>query len=300
MRSKQNIVEQIIANLLCAIASLCALLPLLLLFIASFTNNDWAVAHGYSFFPQEFSLDAYKYIAVQWGMIGHAYLMTIIVTVIGTAASIIISSLFAYGISQKDIPGMKVFNFLLIFTMLFNGGLVATYYTYVRIFDIKDTILALIIPNLLINAFNVILLKNYFTFSVPAGIKEAANIDGAGEFRVFAQIVMPLSVPIIATVGVMTALSYWNDWLNGLYYLTERDGSNLYTIQIVLNNINQNIQVLQQNASMAASIGASVTQMPSSTIQMAIAVLGILPILILYPFLQKYFVKGITLGGVKE
>ncbi|MDO3411921.1 carbohydrate ABC transporter permease [Saccharibacillus sp. CPCC 101409] len=226
--------------------------------------------------------------------------MTLIVTFAGTVVSVSITALFAYGISQNHIPGMKVVNFLMIFTMLFNGGLVATYYMYVHYLDFKDTIWALLIPNLLMNAFNVILVKNYMSYSIPGALKEAATIDGASEFKIFARIIMPLSLPIIATIGLMTGLAYWNDWQNGLYYLSGRDGASLYTIQIILNNINENIQVLLQNASQAQAIGANVAELPSTTIRMAIATIGILPILVLYPFFQRYFVKGITLGGVKE
>lgn len=300
MKSREYKVTQGFANVVCILFSLCAVLPFLLLVMASFTDNSWATVNGFSFFPKEFSLAAYEYIGVQWATIGHAYLMSIIVTGLGTFLSLVISTLFAYGISRKDIPGMKVLSFLLIFTMLFNGGLVATYYSYINFFHIKNTLAALVVPNLLMNAFNVILIRNYFTNSIPPSLEEAARIDGASEFKIFASIVLPLSKPIIATVGLMTALAYWNDWMNGLYYLTERGGASLYTIQNILNNINDNIQVLLQNASQAAAMGASVTDMPSTTVRMAIAVVGILPILLLYPFFQKYFVKGITLGGVKE
>ena len=163
----------------------------------------------------------------------------------------------------------------------------------------KDTIWALIIPGLLMNAFNVVLIRNYFTNSIPVSLEEAARIDGAGSFRIFAGIVLPLSKPIVATVGLMTGLGYWNDWMNGLYYLTKRGGADYYTIQITLNNINEDIKALTQAKS--ANMGVSMkVNTPSITIRMAIAVVGILPILILYPFFQRYFVKGITLGGVKE
>jgi putative aldouronate transport system permease protein len=300
MRSREYKITQLIAHLFCGLAAILALLPFVLLIIASFTDNVWATANGYSFFPKEFSLEAYRYIAVQWNKLGHAYFMTIIVTVVGTTVSMILTTLFAYGISHKEIPGMKFLAFLLVFTMLFNGGLVSTYYSYIKFFHIKNTIWALLVPNLMMNAFNVILVKNYFTFSIPVSLKEAARIDGASEFRIFTKIIMPLSLPIVATIGLMTALAYWNDWQNGMYYLTDRGGANLYTIQNILNNINENIQALTQNASQAAAIGASAAKMPSATIRMAIAVIGILPILVLYPFFQRYFVKGITLGGVKE
>lgn len=297
MKSKEYFITQSIAHVVCGLFALMALLPFTLLLIASLTDNGWATANGFSFLPKEWSLDAYRYIASQWGTIGRAYLMTIVVTVMGTAASILITTLFAYAICQTDIPGMKVLSFMLIFTMLFNGGLVATYYTYVNYFSVKNTIWALLLPGLLMNAFNVILVRNYYISSIPISMIEAARLDGASEFGIFCKIVMPLSLPIVATIGLMTGLMYWNDWQNGMYYLTERGGGHLYTIQIILNNINENIQALQQNAS---SMGGMNIKMPSTTVRMAIATVGILPILIIYPFFQKYFVKGISLGGVKE
>ena len=150
----------------------------------------------------------------------------------------------------------------------------------------------------MMNAFNVILVKNYFRNSIPPSLVEAARIDGAGEIRIFRTIILPLSVPILATIGLMTGLIYWNDWNNGLYYLSQRQGSQYYTIQLLLNQINENVQFLAQNASQMA--GVQVGSLPTTTVRMAIAVIGILPVLIVYPFLQKYFVKGITLGAVKE
>lgn len=297
MKTKEFKTIQRIAHIVCGLFALLALLPFLLLIISSLTDNGWATSNGFSFFPKEWSLDAYRYIAAQWDTIGKAYIMTIIITIAGTVISILITTLFAYAISQKDVPGMKVMSFLMVFTMLFNGGLVATYYTYVNFFQIRNTIWALIIPSLLMNAFNVILVRNYFVNSIPYGLIEASRLDGAGEFLIFFKIVFPLSKPIIATIGLMTGLCYWNDWQNGMYYLTERGGSQYYTIQIILNNINENINALLQSAS---AMGGMNVKMPSTTIRMAIATIGILPILIVYPFFQKYFVKGITLGGVKE
>ena len=254
MKSKEAKITQIISNGICGLFTLCALLPFILLVMGSVTDNAWAVEHGFTFFPGKFSMSAYYYIVDKWQL-----------------------TLFAYGISKAEIPGMKLIGFLLIFTMLFNGGLVSTYYCYVNLYNIKDTIWALIVPNFLMNAFNVVLIRNYFITSIPASLEEAARIDGASEYRTFSSIVLPLSKPIMATIGLLTALTYWNDWTNGLYYLSKRDGARLYTIQNILNNINENIQSI-----------------------MAIAVVGILPVVVAYPFFQKYFVKGITLGGVKE
>lgn len=301
MKTKEYKITQVITNMICSIAAICAIVPFVLLIMSSFTDNEWASVHGFNFWPGKWSLEAYRYIVMKWEMIGHAYMMTILVTILGTGICLFISVLFAYGISKTQIPGMTVVSFLLIFTMLFNGGLVSTYYCYSQIFHIKDTIWALVFPNMLLNAFNVILIRNYFVTSIPVSLEEAARIDGAGEFRILGSVILPLSKPIMATVGLMTGLGYWNDWMNGLYYLTARGGSKYYTIQIVLNNISDDIRALAAAASSSSgSLATAAMKMPSTTIRMAIAVVGILPILVIYPYFQQYFVKGITLGGVKE
>ncbi len=293
---RESTVWQIAAHAIMISGSLLALLPFILLVIASFTDNQTALVNGYSFFPAKWSLEAYEYIAREWVTVGRAYLMTIVVTVVGTVLSLVLTSTFAFAVSNDRLPGHKLLMFLSIFTMLFNGGIVASYYVYSNIFHIKDTIFALIVPNLLMTPFNVVLVKNYYKNSISPSILEAARIDGASVFQVFHKIVIPLSVPILATIGLMTVIAYWNDWTNGLYYLTERNGVKLYTIQLVLNKINENINFLANNSELAAKAAS----LPSTTMRMAIAVVGVLPIMIAYPFFQKYFVKGITLGGVKE
>lgn len=295
--TKENRAWQRAAHIVLALGTACALLPFVLLVIASFTDNMVAQREGFSFFPSLLSLDAYRYIANEWSTIGHAYLMTVLVTVLGTSMSLLITTMFAYALSNKQLPGHGALMFLCVFTMLFNGGLVSTYYVYSNVFHIKNTLWALVIPSLLMNPFSVMLVKNYFQNSISPSLTEAARIDGAGEYRIFAQIVLPLSLPILATIGLMCAIAYWNDWTNGLYFLTERGGKQFYTIQLVLNSINENINFLANNSQLAA---ASQVSLPSTTMRMAIAVIGILPIVLAYPFFQKYFVKGITLGGVKE
>ena len=296
---KEKKIMQIIAHAVMIIFTAAAFLPFLLMIIASFTDSAWATSNGFSFFPKKLSLEAYRYISNQWGTIGRAYLMTFLVTIIGTAVSLLVVCLFAYAVSHMDYPGMRLLNFMCVFTMLFNGGIVTTYYIWSNIFHIRDTFGALVLPNLLMSAFNIMLVKNYFKYSIPASLLEAARIDGGGELKIFIQIVMPLSLPIVATIGLMTAIMYWNDWTNGLYFLTDRGGSQLFTIQLVLNKINENINFLAQNSS-ALGAGVSTAALPTTTARMAIAVVGILPILIAYPFFQRFFVKGIMLGGVKE
>ena len=292
MKSRDQKRWSISANVVMMLLSLLAILPILLLIIASFTDESTALQNGFSYIPEQFSLEAYKYIASEAGTLAKAYMMTIIVTVIGTTVSVIITSLLAYMLSQKDLPGRKVLTFLVVFTMLFNGGLVPTYIMYVKYFHIKNTIFALLIPTLLMSAFIVLLVKNYFENSIPVELYEAARIDGASEIFIFAKIAFPLAVPILATIGLLSGIGYWNDWQNGLYYLSD---PKLYTIQNILNQINLDIAFLAQNA----SAGTNLADLPTTTVRMAIAVVGILPIIIVYPFFQKYFAKGITMGSVK-
>ena len=285
---------EISANVIMCVFSFLALAPFVLLIIASFTDETVALENGFSYFPAKWSTFAYNYIVQQWEMLGRAYLMTIVVTAIGTTVGLIMTALLAYMLSQRDLPGRRFLNLYVVFTMLFNGGLVPTYIMYVRTFHIKDTIFALIIPNLLLNAFLVMLTRNYFENNIPRELYEAARIDGASEFKNFTTIALPLSVPILATVGLMMGIAYWNDWQNGLYYLSDQ-GKNLYTIQNILNNINQNIAFLASNA----TVGVNLADLPTTTVRMAIAVVGILPVLILYPFFQKYFARGLVAGAVK-
>lgn len=284
---------KVFAHIVMIFLSACALLPFVLLIIASFTEETVALVNGYSYFPEAWSLDAYRYIFQNASTFVKAYGITITVTFIGTVCSVILTALTAYVLSKKNLPGVKIMNLFVIFTMLFNGGLVATYINYVTIFDIKDTLAALIVPNLLLNAFMIMLARNYFSSSIPEEIYESARIDGASEFTIFVKLVLPLSVPILATVGLMGGIAYWNDWQNSLYYVDDRS---LYSIQAVLNSINEGVAAL---ASLGNSAGASAADLPTTTVRMAIAVVGIFPILIIYPIFQKYFAKGLMAGSVK-
>lgn len=294
MKTKTQKRWSLAANIILTISSLLAILPFILLVIASFTDEEVAMNDGFSYLPAKLSMAAFGYIGQQWAMIGRAYLMTIIVTVIGTGASVVMTAMLAYMLSQRKLPGRKILNFLVVFTMLFNGGLVPTYIMYVRTFHLKNSIGGLIVPNLMLSGFMVMLVRNYFENSIPEELYEASRIDGAGEFYNFFHIALPLSVPILATSGLMTGLAYWNDWQNGLYYLDSK-GAKLYTVQNILNNINENIQFLASNATGGVNVG----DLPTTTVRMAIALVGILPVLIIYPFFQKYFAKGLTMGAVK-
>ena len=286
---------QMAAHVVLAFSSALALLPFILLVIISFTDDKTAIENGYSYLPAKWSTGAYEYLLQSADKFVRAYGMTILVTLIGTTVCVIITSMLAYMLSKRSLPGVKVLNFIVVFTMLFNGGLVPTYMIYTTVFHIKNTIWGLIVPNLMMSAFMIMLVRNYFEHSIPEELYESARIDGAGEFCIFFKIVIPLSVPILATVGLMTGISYWNDWQNGLYYLAKDKGGHLYTIQNILNEINTNIAFL---ASYNAG-GVSSADLPTATARMAIAVIGILPIIVIYPFFQKYFAKGLVRGAVK-
>ena len=291
---KTNKGWNISANIVMVLLSFLALAPFVLLIIASLTDENTAMTYGYSYFPQKWSISAYQYIATQSARLGRAYLMTIIVTAVGTGVGVMITALLGYMLSNPALPGRKWLNLYVVFTMLFNGGLVPTYIMYVKTFAIKNTIFGLIVPNLLCSAFLVMLVRNYFENSIPRDLYEAARIDGASEFQTFFRVALPLSTPILATIGLMMGLAYWNDWQNGLYYLSDQS-ANLKTIQNILNDINTNIAYLASDS----SSGVVASNLPTQTARMAIAVVGILPILVIYPFFQKYFAKGITMGAVK-
>ena len=225
-----------------------------------------------------------------------AYGITILSTVVGTVCGLSMTILMAYPLSRRDLPGRNGLAFYVFFTMLFSGGLVPTYIMCTRYIKVSNTIWALIIPSLVVNAFYVIMMRTYFSTNIPEAVIEAARIDGAGEFRILLTIVLPMSVPMVATMTLLIGLSYWNDWKNGLYYLQQN--KSLYSIQVLLNDMLRDVQALKSG--MDAAAAAEITaNMPSTGIKMAIAVVGVLPVLIVYPFFQKYFVKGITIGAVK-
>jgi putative aldouronate transport system permease protein len=297
MENKQSRFAQFWCHFVMILISLSIVLPFVLLIISSFTSETSIVENGYSFFPKQWSLDAYKYLVDQADFILNSLKISFLVTAIGTVASMVLTSLLAYTLSRKQFPLRRVFSFFVFFTMLFNGGLVPTYLIYTQIFHIKNTLAGLIVPGLLLNGFNVILVRTFFSSNIPEAIIESARIDGLGEFGIFMRIVLPLSLPILATLGLMTGVTYWNDWYNGLIYITE---PKLFSLQNLLNRILENLSFLQRNSSLGAAAAKEIARIPGNTVRMAMAVIGALPILVIYPFFQKYFVKGITIGAVKE
>lgn len=281
---------KIVAGVILSILAVLCVIPFLLIISGSLTSETALLVEGYGFIPAEFSWAAYEYLFADAKTILRAYGMTFLVTIVGTAIGLTCTTMLSYAISRRDLVGRNAIAFFVFFAMLFNGGIVPTYIMYVNTFHIKNTIWALIVPNYLVFGFYIIMMRTYFTTTLPEAVLESARIDGASEFRILGKIVLPMSVPIIATVGMMQAITYWNDWQNGLYYVNEK---NLFTIQLILNRMLQNIEAIR---TMLTDVSI---ELPSISVRMGVAVLGALPILIVFPFFQKYYVKGITIGAVK-
>lgn len=281
------------SHIVLIILSVIVILPLLLVISSSFTDEQTLLSSGYKLFPEALNLDAYKYL-IAGGSIFRSYGITIFVTAVGTGLGLLMTLLLAYALSIKDLPFRRAMSFYVFFTLLFNGGLIPTYMMYVNAFHIKNTVWALIVPALMVNAFYVTIARSFFQSNIPEEVIEAARIDGAGEISTLFKIVLPMALPILATLGLMIGLGYWNNWTNGLYYITDQK---LFSIQQLLTEMVRNMQALQSGQFTQAMDQAA--NLPSTAIKMATAVLGVIPIMIAYPFFQRYFVKGMTLGAVK-
>lgn len=292
---KSHPIQQVVLHIVFALMSVACLFPFILLLSASISDEKSIIKNGYSLLPTEFSMAAYTYLWKQGDTIFHAYGITVIITVIGTLLGLFISSMIAYTLSRRDVPLRGILTFLVFFTMLFNGGLVPTYLVFTEVFHLKNTLMALIIPGLLTNGFFILLIRTFFSSSIPIPILESAWLDGAGEFKIFTRIVLPLSLPILATIGLMLMIGYWNDWFNGMIYVTD---SKLFSIQNLLNRMLSDMQFMQ-STNIGSNQSQATSSAPLSTVRMAMAVIGVIPIICAYPFFQKYFVKGLTIGAVK-
>ncbi|MDR1640259.1 MAG: carbohydrate ABC transporter permease [Clostridiales bacterium] len=276
-------------------ASLAAFLPFILILVSSLSSEQSLIKNGYSFWPAEWSFYAYTYMASQAKTILRAYAVSIGVTAAGTGAGVLMAAMLAYPMASSRFIFRNQLSFLVFFTMIFSGGIVPSYMMYARILHINNTYLALVVPNYLMGAFNVLLVRNYYAHNIPQACIEAARMDGASEARICFRMAIPLSVPVLATIGTFSGLAYWNDWINAFYYV---DKPQFYGIQNLLIRMMNNIQFLTSSANSAITGGITL-QLPSNGIRMSMAVIGILPIVLVYPFLQKYLMRGVIMGAVK-
>ena len=286
-------ITNIIANIILAVSAIACVFPFIFVIIISLTSEQSLLEHGYSIFPKEWSLDAYKYLLQSGGALAQSYMVTIVVTILGTIINVSMVSSYAYAISRKGFKYRRQFTFLVFFTMLFGGGMVPSYIVMTQVLGLKNTIWALILP-LAFDSFNIIVMRTFFQKSVPDSIIESARIDGASEFRIFTKIVIPLAIPGIATIALFSTLAYWNDWFNAMLYI---DYQNLVPLQHMLMKIEKNMEFIRQNAMLSGEV---MNALPQESVRMAMVVVSTLPIACTYPFFQKYFISGLTIGGVKE
>ncbi|REE70510.1 carbohydrate ABC transporter membrane protein 2 (CUT1 family) [Paenibacillus taihuensis] len=277
--------------------TIICILPLLLVIAVSFSDENSVLVDGYKLWPEKFSTAAYDFLLSDWVSIVRSYGTSLLVTLVGTLIALITMALYAYPISRQDFPHRKAFSFIMFFTLLFNSGLVPFYLLYTQGLHLRDNLWVLMIP-MFVQPFFVLLIRTFFTHSVPAALLESAKIDGAGEWRIFAQIVLPLSLPVLATVGLFCTLNYWNDWFLSLLFINE---DTLYTIQFRMYQALLDITFLSANSTAYSAILAQNPdyQLPTETVTMAMAVVGIGPIIFAYPFFQRFFIKGLTVGAIK-
>ncbi|MDO4284559.1 MAG: carbohydrate ABC transporter permease [Eubacteriales bacterium] len=277
-------------SILCLFALLC-LLPFFLIIASSFTSENYIIRNGYVLWPKEFTVSAYQLVFQNPVRILRAYAVTVFVTVVGTALSVFINTMTGYVLQRKDFKWRNIFSFYFFFTTLFSGGLVPWYILCVKTLHLKNTIWALIVPTL-VSVWYIILVKGFMR-SVPEEITESAKIDGAGDFQIFIKLILPLSKPVVATIALFSALTYWNDWYLCMLFIDKKE---LMDLQYLLYQLMGSIKALREIASQTT---VSVSSMPIESTKMALTVVATGPIILVYPFVQKYFVRGLTLGAVK-
>lgn len=298
--SQYNMIKKptnVLFNMILGILSLLSIIPFIFVMIISFTDENSLAMNGYRFIPEKFSLYAYQYIVQAGENIIRSYGVTILVTIVGTVLGLLLTGTYAYALSRKNYAYKKLFTTMITIPMLFSGGMVANYLIVTKVLMLKDSFWALVLP-LCLNTFNVIVLRTFFKTSIPESVIESAKIDGASEWRLFFQIVIPMALPGLATIGLFLTLGYWNDWFNAMMYI---DNQNWIPLQYLLVKIESSIDWLASNKSMMGVDGIqAAANLPKETIKMAIVVISTLPIIFAYPFFQRYFVNGLTVGAVKE
>lgn len=287
----------LIFNLIFIVLAFISLVPILFVVIISLSQENSIQEFGYQLIPKVFSADGYIFIFKQSNMILKALGISVFVTVVGTIIGVLLTTSMGYVLSRPQYKLKKFMTWLVFIPMIFNGGLVSTYYINVNQLHLKDSVWALILP-LAVSSFNVMICKTFFRTTVPDALIESAKIDGASQLRIFFSIVLPISLPVLATIGLFLCFSYWNDWFQSMLYIDNQD---MYSLQALLNRIMNQVDYLSKNASsMGISAAEMSAKMPKESARMAIAVLIVLPIACAYPFFQRYFASGLTIGAVKE
>lgn len=286
----------ILFNLFFILVALGCVIPVLVVLSISLTHESYIRETGYSIIPMVLSLDAYAFIAKQGTIILNALGISVLVTGVGTVLGVLLTTSMGYVLSRPSYKFKTFMTWLVFIPMIFNGGLVSSYFINTNLLGLKDSVWALILP-LAVSSFNVIICKTFFRSTIPDGLIESAEIDGASQFRIFFSIILPISLPVLATIGLFLCFGYWNDWFQSMLYIYN---PNLYSLQALLNNLMTNVDALARNAStIGISAAELVATMPKESARMAIGILIVLPVACAYPFFQRYFISGLTIGAVK-
>ncbi|MCI5955728.1 MAG: carbohydrate ABC transporter permease [Clostridiales bacterium] len=282
-------------NVLFIILAAAAIIPVIFVFMISISSEESIRLIGYSFVPQSLSGSAYQFLWNERATILQALFISVSVTVVGTLIGLALTTTMGYALSRPTFKLKGFYTWVVFIPMIFNGGMVASYVVNANILGLKNTIWALILP-LAVSSFNIIICKTFFRSTIPDSIIESAKIDGANQLRIFGTIVLPISKPVLATIGLFLTFGYWNDWFQSSLYITD---SKLVSLQALLNNMMKSLDYIANNPSAGVSLQQYRNQMPSESVRMAIAIVIVVPIACAYPFFQKYFISGLTIGAVK-
>ena len=282
-------------NLLFALLAACAILPVVLVFMISISSEESIRLVGYSFFPAQFSGKAYQFLWNERETIFNAFFVSVLVTCVGTVMGLAITTAMGYSLSRPYFKLKGFYTTVIFIPMLFGGGMVASYVVNANILGLRNKVWALILP-LMVSSYNIVICKTFFKTSIPDSIIESAKIDGATQMRTFLSIVIPISKPLFATIALFLSFGYWNDWFLSSLYISD---SKLISLQALLNNIMRSLEYMANNPAAGVSLQQYKAQMPSESVRMAIAIVIVIPIACAYPFFQKYFISGLTIGAVK-
>lgn len=289
--------SNVIFMIIFSIAALCCIIPLVFVVIISFTDQSSIYLNGYSFFPSAWSVKAYTALFQNSKHVFNSYGISILITVLGTAIGLVLNATMGYVLSRKSFKYRKLYTYIVFIPMVFNGGMVASYVIITQMLNLKSTIWALILP-IAVASFYVIILRTFFTTTVPDSLIESGKIDGASQLRIFIQIVLPISLPALATIGLFLTFAYWNDWFQAMLYVST--DQSLWPMQYTLIAQERNLQFLANNPAMAGMAAADILKnLPPDGVRMAMVILAVVPIACTYPFFQRYFISGLTVGAVK-
>ncbi|MGB4660612.1 MAG: carbohydrate ABC transporter permease [Mobilitalea sp.] len=294
--NKVSIPAEVIINIIISIFCVICVVPFIFVAIISFTSEESIRQIGFSFTPIELSLDAYRYVIELGDQLWRSYFNSFFITIVGTLISVLVCILYSYALFRTDFKYRKFFTFFAFFTMMFGGGLAPTYMVCKNMLNLSDSYAALIVP-MLVNPFNIIIMRTFFQSAVPTELIEAAAIDGSGEYNTLFKIIVPISKPGIATVALLSALAYWNEWFIAMLYVRE---AQLYPLQYLLMKMQNQVDFLVKNSSMIGVEAANImSSLPKESLRMALVVLIVIPIACAYPFFQRYIISGLTIGSVK-